>query len=205
MQNSCNKVNYKKSSIKNGLIFLIMIISLVACGSSANSSSDAYDSGYGHGCDDARLDPSDRYINEAGKGPEFHTGTFMEGYAAGFNACSDGGGLRLFVYVHKPTANFANGQEADVIVITSQDYGKFKTVIVPNGYETFYVEFEYAPNQVDTGDKMSGCVRVGGLDGCASTYNSEEKIPERMDIYLNSDLEGLRGPSSSASHKQLEN
>jgi hypothetical protein len=202
MESSCNKVNYKKVSIKSGLIFLLLIISLVACGSPANSSSNPYDSGYEHGCDDARLDPSDRYINEAGKGPEFHTGTFMEGYNAGFSACSNGGGLRLFVYVHKPTANFANGQEADVTVNTSQDYDKFKKVVVPNGYKTFYVEFEYAPNQVEIGDKIAGCVHVGGLNGCASTYNSKEKIPERIDIYLSSrssSSSGSRGSSSSSS------
>lgn len=198
MESYHNIVSYSKSFAKSGLIFLLLTITLVACSSSANSSSDAYDSGYGHGCDDALLDPSDRYINEAGKGPEFHTGTFMEGYNAGFTTCSDGGGLRLFVYVHKPTANFANGQEADVSVTTSQDYGKFKTVTVPEGYKAFYLEFEYAPSQVDIGDKIAACVSVGGLDGCASTYNREEKIPERIDIYLNSDSEGSRTPSSSS-------
>ena len=198
MENSCNEVNYKKYLIQSSLIFLILIISLVACGSSANSSSDAYDSGYNHGCNDARLDSSGRYINEPGKGPEFHTEKFMEGYNAGFSACSDAGGLRLFVYVHKPTANFANGQEADLTLITSQDNGKFKTVIVPNGYKIFYVEFEYPPNEVDVGDKITGCVRVGGVGGCASTYNSEEKVPERIDIYLNSSSEGSRSPSSTS-------
>ena len=198
MESYHNIVSYSRSFAKSGLIFLLLTISLIACGSSANSSSDAYDSGYDHGCDDALLDPSDRYINEAGKGPEFHTGAFMEGYDAGFTACSDSGGLRLFVYVHKPTANFANGQEADVSVITSQDYGKFKTVTVPEGYKAFYLEFEYAPNQVAIGDKIAACVTVGELDGCASTYNREEKIPERIDIYLNSDSEGSRTPSSSS-------
>jgi hypothetical protein len=56
---------------------------------SAYGSSDAYDSGYGHGCDDAGIsDPDDRYINQPGKGPSFHTGTFMRGYNDGFDACS---------------------------------------------------------------------------------------------------------------------
>ena len=47
-------------------------------------------SGYDHGRDDARLDPSDRYINEPEKGPEIHTGAFMDGYNAGFGSCSGG-------------------------------------------------------------------------------------------------------------------
>lgn len=42
-------------------------------------------------CDDARLNPSDRYINEPGKGPSFHTDEFMDGYYSGLNACSSGG------------------------------------------------------------------------------------------------------------------
>jgi hypothetical protein len=49
-----------------------------------------YESGYGHGCDDADLSPSDRYINEPGKGPSYHTDEFMDGYDAGFDDCSDG-------------------------------------------------------------------------------------------------------------------
>jgi hypothetical protein len=61
------------------------------------SESSPYDSGYDHGCDDAGIsDPGDRYINQQGKGPSFHTEEFMNGYDAGFNGCSssgDGGGF----------------------------------------------------------------------------------------------------------------
>src|SRR5919202_5131657 len=46
--------------------------------------------GYNHGCSDARLTFSDRYINQPGKGPSFHTQEFMSGYNAGFNACNHG-------------------------------------------------------------------------------------------------------------------
>jgi hypothetical protein len=57
------------------------------------SSTSPYQSGYDHGCSDARIsDPSDRYINEPGKGPSFHTNEFMRGYNAGYDACSGGGG-----------------------------------------------------------------------------------------------------------------
>jgi hypothetical protein len=59
----------------------------------ATASTSPYQSGYNHGCSDARIsDPSDQYINEPGKGPSFHTPAFMNGYYAGFNACSGGGG-----------------------------------------------------------------------------------------------------------------
>lgn len=58
----------------------------------AYASSEAYDSGYDHGCDDANIPPSERYINEVGKGPSYHTDKFMEGYHDGFENCSVGEG-----------------------------------------------------------------------------------------------------------------
>lgn len=55
----------------------------------ASRSKSPYSSGYDHGCDDAKIsDPSDRYINEPGKGTSNHTDEFMDGYYAGFDACS---------------------------------------------------------------------------------------------------------------------
>ena len=49
-----------------------------------------YKSGYDHGCDDAFIFEADeRYINQKGKGPSFHTESFMEGYNAGFKDCSN--------------------------------------------------------------------------------------------------------------------
>jgi hypothetical protein len=49
-----------------------------------------FESGYGHGCNDAGItDFSDRYINQPGKGPSFHTEEFMRGYDMGYNACSN--------------------------------------------------------------------------------------------------------------------
>jgi hypothetical protein len=48
-----------------------------------------YDSGYNHGCDDAKVaDPSERYINQPEKGPNFQSDAFMQGYKSGFNSCS---------------------------------------------------------------------------------------------------------------------
>jgi len=62
---------------------------MVISASMTNASSDPYDSGYGHGCNDAGIsDPSDKYINQPEKGPSFHTGTFMQGYYDGYDACS---------------------------------------------------------------------------------------------------------------------
>jgi hypothetical protein len=49
-----------------------------------------YDSGFMHGCSDAKIsDPTDRYINQPKQGPSFHTSKFMEGYNGAFDDCSD--------------------------------------------------------------------------------------------------------------------
>ena len=54
-----------------------------------HASSGPFDSGYHHGCNDAEiLEPSERYINQAEKGPSFHTDEFMQGYYDGFDACT---------------------------------------------------------------------------------------------------------------------
>jgi hypothetical protein len=83
---------YRKSCQKNYYfvtlgIFTILLISIP--GFALASSNSSYDSGYDHGCDDARIsDPSDRYINQPEKGPAYHTDEFMDGYYAGFDSCS---------------------------------------------------------------------------------------------------------------------
>jgi hypothetical protein len=56
--------------------------------SDSNTTLSSYESGYVHGCEDSRTtDFSDRYINQPGKGPSFHTDEFMRGYDAGYNEC----------------------------------------------------------------------------------------------------------------------
>jgi hypothetical protein len=47
-----------------------------------------YQSGYDHGCSDAKLPFSKRYINQPSKGPQYHSQEFISGYNAGFSACS---------------------------------------------------------------------------------------------------------------------
>lgn len=70
-------------------VFLFSYL-IALSGSTTYASSDPYDSGYDHGCDDARiLVPSDRYINQPEKGPSFHTDVFMQGYYDGYDACTN--------------------------------------------------------------------------------------------------------------------
>lgn len=71
-------------------LLLVLLLILQTQLTSASSISP-YDSGYDHGCDDADIsDPDDKYINQPGKGPGFHTKEFMRGYDEGYNACWSG-------------------------------------------------------------------------------------------------------------------
>lgn len=77
-------------------IFLLLIttavnFSIVSPGSAGSAMTESYDSGYDHGCHNARIsNPSDRYISQPGKGSSFHTNEFMDGYNDGFYMCSSG-------------------------------------------------------------------------------------------------------------------
>jgi hypothetical protein len=69
-------------------ILVILVVILIQLGQFAYAIS-GYDSGYNHGCNDAKLsDPSEGYINQPENGPSFHSDTFMQGYQSGFNSCS---------------------------------------------------------------------------------------------------------------------
>jgi hypothetical protein len=88
----CSKYKSHNRRIRDlvfGSCFVLLALLVVQLNPSAYSSSDAYDSGYDHGCDDAGISNSDeRYINQPDKGPAFHTGRFMDGYNIGFDSCS---------------------------------------------------------------------------------------------------------------------
>src|SRR5829696_6759971 len=75
------------------LLFMTIVLSLGVQAYAVNTLTiikSPFESGYGHGCNDAGItDLSDRYINQPGKGPSFHTEEFMRGYDTGYNACSN--------------------------------------------------------------------------------------------------------------------
>lgn len=70
------------------MIFGILAVLLISVpGSALASSKSPYESGFDHGYNDAQLYyPSEHYINQPGKGPEFHTSDFMNGYYDGYAA-----------------------------------------------------------------------------------------------------------------------
>jgi hypothetical protein len=83
--------------MKNGLYYtaVVALVLLTAASSGAMQGVMAkkgtpFQAGYNHGCNDAKVTFSARYINQTGKGPSFHTKEFMNGYNRGFSTCSSG-------------------------------------------------------------------------------------------------------------------
>jgi len=70
---------FLSDNIHNATVFTLIVMiaisfSIVPSSSAGSVTTEVYDSGFNHGCDDAGIaDLSDRYINLPGKGPTFHT------------------------------------------------------------------------------------------------------------------------------------
>ena len=90
VSSNINNKLFRKSTLIVVLLVAILTISIFAFPLSTAKvyAQSPYSSGYDHGCDDANIaNPYDRYINQPGKGPSYHTGSFMNGYYEGFDSC----------------------------------------------------------------------------------------------------------------------
>jgi hypothetical protein len=61
------------------LLLLLIVTSQLAAAT-------PYSDGYSHGCDDGKVG-FHKYLNTPGKGIDFHTTEFMQGYDTGYKAC----------------------------------------------------------------------------------------------------------------------
>lgn len=113
------------------------------------------ESGYDHGCDDARIsDQDDRYINQPEKGPSYHTSEFMDGYYDGFSGC--GGNGRGDLISLNPISEITNRLLIDKEVLTG-----LASVV------THMSSCDDLVNSDNTltpdGDRAVGCIRNGIL------------------------------------------
>lgn len=154
------------------------------------SNESPYNSGYNHGCDDAGIsNPSERYINQPGKGPLFHTEEFMSGYYNGFNACSDGvgnaennaadGNLRVIASLNMGTYGnqYCDSRTFDMQVYVQSELVQEKTVGACEDQETAFTGLDVA-----TGSSFRVCAYGNELDlsGCKTAINGPESEPERV-------------------------
>jgi hypothetical protein len=77
--------------VKSGLSIAVVALIVVAAASLGimqgvmAKKGTPFQAGYDHGCNDAKVTFSARYINQPGKGSNFHTQEFMSGYNRGFS------------------------------------------------------------------------------------------------------------------------
>ena len=132
----------------NKIILAIAVIATLIAVPSNVYAKSPYQSGYDHGCDDSDLSPQDRYINEKGKGPSFHTTEFMNGYDAGFVACSGNGNNN----------NNNSPQYYEVQTNTAIDDSNFDdhSVSQPQNQEANTNQAAGCPQQIINGDCIIG-------------------------------------------------
>jgi hypothetical protein len=173
-----------------------MISQLLPTGFQVYASNESpYNSGYDHGCNDAEIsNPSERYINQPGKGPSFHTGEFMNGYHNGFNACSDGvgddnnaennaadGDLRVIASLGMGTYGnqYCDSRTFDMRVYVRAELAQEKVVGACEDQETTFSGLD-----VSSGSSFRVCAYGNDLDlsGCKTVVNGPESEPERVSI-----------------------
>ena len=75
--------NPRKSII---IISAMLPLLLISTATSQLAAATPYSDGYSHGCDDGKVG-FHKYLNTPGKGIDFHTTEFMQGYDSGYKAC----------------------------------------------------------------------------------------------------------------------
>ena len=171
-----------------GAILLMGSLATIGIQETYASGKSPYESGFDHGCDDSDKAYQDRYINEPGKGPSFHTDSFMRGYNDGLNCSNEdeeavaadeeeesngSGGDGLKVKVHF--------DRRDNACVRTQD-DSHRAGCSP-GQDGDVVTFQFNSGDVEDGEKVYACFQAYD-DDCASAINGEEKGP--IDIYQGS-------------------
>jgi hypothetical protein len=190
--------------LDNGRLFMIIITLVIGVAILQHpptmtqvyaSNISPYNSGYSHGCEDAIIsNVSERYINQPGKGPSFHTEEFMSGYNNGFNACSDDvgdddsaenntvdGNLRVIVSLDMGTYGnqYCNSRTFDMRVYIQSELAQEKLVGACEDQETTFTGLDVASDS-----SFTVCAYGNDLDlsGCKTAINGPESEPERVII-----------------------
>jgi hypothetical protein len=156
-----------------------------------------YRSGYNHGCSDAKIsDSSKKYINQPGKGPNYHTTEFMRGYDDGFDSCLTSNGSSS-----SPTANgifrvivqVTNQSPQDItggitVSVDHQPENIFRSaygLYFPGGGETTSVTFTFKSSDVPVGTGFEVNVDYGDdYNQYIFGINTPAKKPELVQFFI---------------------
>lgn len=188
------------------MFFVICALTVFSSPSSAPVyAASPYESGYDHGCDDAKIpDYSGRYINQPGKGPSSHTDEFMQGYYYGNGDCSESSGDGEDVDRERSTGPKEKDRGLQLIVGLSFDLSA-----LPSNYDGLYFSingveqkshmeirhaiypkedeidtyferaYHFAENSVEAGESVEVCAIIKD--------NSYSYIDETCKIVINGD------------------
>ena len=155
------------------------------------SNTSAYNSGFSHGCSDAKIsDSSKRYINQPGKGSNYHTSEFMRGYNDGSDSCLGDNGssssptakgtFRVIVQITNQAPQDITGGITVSVDHNPEDIFKSAYgLYFPGGGETTSTTFTFKPSDVPVGTEFEVNLDYGD-DYNQHTFgeNSPVKRPE---------------------------
>jgi hypothetical protein len=148
-----------------------------------------YKSGYNHGCSDAKIsNPDNRYINQPGKGANYHTTEFLRGYNDGFETCSNGsnppstskGTFKVIVEVTNQSPQDISGGITVSVDHSPENIVKADyRVYFPGGGETISKTFMFKSTDVPVGTDFEVNIDYGDdYNQYKFGENSPEKRPE---------------------------
>lgn len=195
----------KNKVLLSGIVFFTFAI-LLATHSSFNANNiqvfavSSYDSGFDHGCDDAKIsDHDERYINQPGKGNEDHSTDFMNGYNDGFDECFDNGNNdnggsdnddnNLFKLIVKITnRQFSRDNlDTDLHVDINNNNGisqSIDDIELPHpGTKTY--SFAFDSDDVPVGTEYTVYFKYGGTTYERHGENTESNSPEYENFNVN--------------------
>ena len=154
-----------------------------------------YKSGYNHGCSDAKIsNPDNRYINQPGKGANYHTNEFMRGYNDGFEKCSNGSNQPPSTSkgTFKVIVEVTNQSPRDILggIVVSVDHSPENIVkadyrIYFPGGEIVSKTFTFKSSDVPVGTEFEVNIDYGDdYNQRQFGENSPEKRPEKVQFAI---------------------
>lgn len=164
-------------------------------GNNVPANESVYNSGYGHGCSDAKIsDFTKRYINQPGIGPSYHTQEFMRAYNDGFETCSEGtdespstskGTFKVIVQVTNLLSEDTYGGITINVGTFPESVFKLSNGIYFPAGQTVSKEFTFNSSEVPVGTEFKVNLDYGdGYNQYIYGINTPAKKPEVVQFFI---------------------
>lgn len=168
---------------------------LIECKEENEATNVAYNSGYAHGCSDAKIsDPPNRYINQPERGHNFHSSDFMLGYDNGFEVCTNAnnkvpsntqGSFKIIVQVtNKLPRDIYGGLTVSISHYPENIFKSAYNIYFPAG-QTISKEFTFKSTDVPVGTQFEVNIDYGDdYNQYIIGVNTPIKKPEIVLFYI---------------------